>query len=227
MLAKEIGHFTTKEAERRDEIVTNYFGENGVNQIVDTITSILLAPPRLPENAKVLDVGAGTGFFTAKVAEKIRAELPRASFYAMDVTPAMLLSLEKKKANIIPFLGLAENIDSSIKEARKSFNIPHKFDAIFSTLMLHHSIHPEKVFKSLKTVLKRKGKAIVVDLCEHDFEEFKREMGDVHLGFKPENIHKMARKYFSKVKIEKLPRIRCECSGRSAEIFVALLQNCS
>jgi len=227
MLAKEVEHFTTKEAGRRDEIVISYFREDGVNRIVDTITSILLAPPKLPANAKVLDIGAGTGFFTVQIANKLRSKLPKVSFYAMDITPAMLLSLEKKNAKITPFLGLAENIDGSIKEARKYFDIPHKFDAIFSTLMLHHSIHPEKIFKSLKTALKRNGKAIVIDLCEHGFEEFKTEMGDVHLGFKPENIRKMARKYFSNVKTEKLPGICCECSGRSAEIFVAFLQNCS
>jgi len=224
-LAKEVEHFTTKEAEKRDKIIMDYFGESGVNRIVSTIAKLLLASPRLPANAKVLDVGAGSGFFTVKIAEKIHARLPKVSFYAMDITPAMLLSLAKKKAKITPFLGVAENIQGSIKEARKLFKIPHKFDAIFSTLMLHHSTQPEKVFKSLKEALKKNGKAMVVDLCGHGFKEFKTEMGDVHLGFKPEDIYKLARKHFSDVKVEKLPGICCECSGRSAEIFVAFMQN--
>ena len=227
MLAKGLKHFTTKEAEKRDKIVVDYFGQKGVNRVVDTVTKLLLVPPTLPLSAKVLDVGAGTGFFTVKIAKKIKAKLPKFSFYAMDITPAMLFSLEKKKADITPFIGIAENIEGSIKEARKHFRLPYKFDAIFSTLMLHHSTQPEKVFKSLKTVLKKNGKAIVVDLCEHGFEEFKTEMGDVHLGFKIENIYIMARKYFSKVKVDKLPEICCECSGRSAEIFVAFMQNCT
>jgi len=225
ILVKEVEHFTTKEAEKRDKIVINYFGEGGINRIVDVTTELLLKTPGLPTNAKVLDVGAGSGFFTAKIAEKIHDRLPNASIYAMDITPAMLLSLEKKKANITPFIGIAENIKGSIKEAKKNLNIPHKFDAIFSTLMLHHSTQPEKVFKSLKEALKKRGKAIIVDLCEHSFEEFKTEMGDVHLGFKLENVNKMARKYFSEVEVEKLSGICCECSGRSAEIFVAYMQN--
>jgi len=225
ILAKEIEHFTTKEAEKRDKIVIDYFGENGVKRIVNTITKLLLASPRPPVNAKVLDVGAGTGFFTVKIAKKLHTELPAVSFYAIDLTPAMLLSLAEKKANITPFIGIAENIKGSIKEAKRFFNIPFKFDAIFSTLTLHHSVQPEKVFNSFKQVLKKRGKAIVVDLCEHGFEEFRTEMGDVHLGFKPENVYEMAKKYFSEVKVEKLPGICCECSGRSARIFVVTMQS--
>jgi len=224
-LANTVQHFTTKEAEKRDKMVVSYFGWNGINRIVNTIVRYLLEPPKLPPNSQVLDVGAGTGFFTMKVAKKLRAKIPKASLYAMDLTPAMLLSLAKKNSNIAPFVGIAENIEGSIEEARSYINVPYKFDAMFSTLMLHHSIQPEKVFKSFKDVLKRNGKTIVVDLCEHDFEEFKTEMGDVHLGFKPENVHEMAQKYFSEVKVDKMPGICCECSGRSAEIFVAFMQN--
>ena len=225
ILAKTVQHFTTKEAEKRDEIVISYFGQEGVNRIVNTIVTRIFEPPSLPKNGKILDVGAGTGFFTTKIAEKIHSKLPEIIFYAMDLTPAMLLSLGKKKARITPFIGIAENIEGSIKEARKNFNIPYKFDAIFSTLMLHHSPYPNEVFKSLKTVLKKNGRAIVIDLCEHGFKEFKTEMGDVHLGFKPEKISEMARTYFSKVEVEKIPGICCESSGRSAELFVASMRN--
>ncbi|MGC9095531.1 MAG: hypothetical protein ACP5IM_08030, partial [Candidatus Bathyarchaeia archaeon] len=35
-LAKEVEHFTLKEAEKRDEIVLKYFGEDGVKRIVNT-----------------------------------------------------------------------------------------------------------------------------------------------------------------------------------------------
>ena len=224
-LAKTVEHFTVKEGEKRDQIVKNYFGQSGKRRIVDTITRCLLEHPRLPLEGKVLDVGAGTGFFTVRVARKVKAEIPDVSFYAMDLTPAMLLSLAKKKADIVPFVGLAENIRGSIEQTRKHFNIPFKFDAVFSTLMLHHSTSPERVFESIKDALKKHGKAVVVDLCEHSFEEFKAEMGDVYLGFKPENIQAMARRHFADVKVEKLPGIRCESSGRSAEIFIATMKN--
>ena len=46
-LAKGVEHFTTKEAEKRDGIVLGYFGENGVNRIVEAITERLLSFPSL------------------------------------------------------------------------------------------------------------------------------------------------------------------------------------
>jgi len=224
-LAKTVEHFTVKEGEKRDQIVKSYFGQRGIRRMVDAITGCLLEQPRLPSEGRVLDVGAGSGFFTVRVARRVRAEIPKASFYAMDLTPAMLLSLAKKKADIVPFVGLAENIRDSIEQTRKHFSIPFKFDAVFSTLMFHHSTRPERVFESIKDALKKNGKAVVVDLCEHSFEEFRTEMGDVHLGFKPENIQAMARRHFADVKVEKLPGICCESSGRSAEIFIATMNN--
>jgi len=221
-LAEEVQYFSSKEAEKRDTIIQDYLGKTGINRIVDTVAAHLLAEPALPSDAKILDAGAGTGFFTAKIAQKVSAKLPDASFYAMDITPAMLLVLQKKHKKITPFLGLAENIESSLKLADK-FRVPKRFDAVFSTLMLHHSLEPEKVFQSLKNVLKKGGRAVVADMCEHPFEEFKTEMGDVHLGFKPEHVRKMAKKHFTKVRVDKISKIVCECSGRAAEIFVATM----
>lgn len=224
-LAKSVRHFTAKEGDKRDAIVQGYFGDEGINRIVEAVTERLLASPTLPIGSKVLDVGAGSGFFTVKIAERISHAVPNVAFYAMDATPAMLLTLAKKKASIVPFLGVAENIKTSINEAKIYAEIPAKFDAVFSTLMLHHSVNPEKVFESVSAVLTKNGKAVILDLCEHKFEEFKTEMGDVHLGFKLDHIQKMAKAYFTTVKIEKMCGICCSHSGRSAELFAASMQD--
>jgi len=222
-VTEQIQHFTEKEAEKRDEIVLSYFGAEGVQRIVDSISNCLLSPPRLMENAEILDVGAGTGFFTTKIAQKLRKHLPTASFYAMDITPAMLKMLSKKTADILLFLGTAENVGASIRFARKHLEIPEKFDAVYSTLTLHHCVDIENVFQSIHEVLKTNGKAVIVDLSKHSFKEFKREMGDIHLGFQPEQVKEKASKHFPMVQIEKIQGIRCKVSGRSAELFIAYM----
>ncbi|MFQ5999401.1 MAG: methyltransferase domain-containing protein [Candidatus Bathyarchaeia archaeon] len=219
-IIEEVKHFTEKEAERRDKIVLSYFGEDGVERIVDSVTQCLLSPPKLKENAKVLDVGAGSGFFTVRVVDKLRRHLPEASFYAMDITPAMLRVLARKTSQITPFLGVAENIRGSVEHARRYLKIPKKFDAIFSTLMMHHCLDIERVFESFRKAVEVDGKVVLVDLCKHSFEEFREEMGDLHLGFEPQLLKEGAKKHFSKVEVKKIPGICCESSGRSAELFI-------
>lgn len=130
----------------------------------------------------------------------------------------------EEEVGVTPFLGVAENIQASIKEAKAYAEIPATFDAAFSTLMLHHSFNPAKVFESISKTLKKNGKAIILDLCQHRFEEFKTEMGDVHLGFRLDDVQKMAKAYFATVKIEKMSGICCSHSGRTAELFTASMQ---
>ena len=222
-LTVQIQHFAKKGAEKRDEIVLSYFGAEGVQRIVNSVADCLLSPPRLTENAEILDVGAGTGFFTIKIARELRKHLPTASLFAMDITPAMLRVLVKRTTGILPFLGTAENVNASMKFARKHLKIPEKFDAVYSTLALHHCLDIENVFRSIRKVLKADGKVVIVDLCKHPFEEFKKEMGDIHLGFQPEQIKEKASKYFLKVQMKKMSGICCEQSGRSAELFIAYM----
>jgi ubiquinone/menaquinone biosynthesis C-methylase UbiE len=223
-LLEAIRHFTLKEAEKRDKILMGYFGEKGIRLIIDTISAQLLdSEPKLKPNAKILDVGAGSGFFTTRVAEEVKKKLPKASFYAMDATPIMLKLLTKKSCELQLFLGVAENISKSLQIARRSLNLPLKFDAVFSTLMLHHCADIQKVFKSIREALTVNGKAIVVDMCQHDFVEFREEMGDVHLGFEVSQIKQAAKSAFSHVSVDKLPGICCSSSGRSSELFVAYM----
>jgi len=221
VLVEEIKHFTVKEAKKRDRIVLSYFGEDGIKQMTDAIVNRLTSAPELRTKARILDIGAGSGFFTIKIATKLRKRLPDVSFYAMDATPAMLLAIERKAEGITPFFGIAENIAGSIKEAKNHANVPEQFDAVFSTLMLHHCPDISKVFHSIREVLKPSGKAVIVDLCTHSFKEFKEDMGDIHLGFDPGQIRKKAKKAFSQVSVKVLPGICCESSGRSAQLFIA------
>jgi len=221
VLIQEVEHFTQNEAGKRGQIVLGYFGENGVKRITKSIVDRLLSQPKLRDDARILDVGAGSGFFTLRIVSELSQCMPEASFFAMDITPAMLLALKRKTDKVTPFLGIAENITGSVGYTRKSLPIPERFDAVFSTLTLHHCPDVERVFKSIRDSLDSHGKAILVDLCQHPFEEFRKEMGDIHLGFDPSWIEEVAEKFFPYVSVERVQGIRCESSGRSAELFIA------
>lgn len=226
-LLKSIKHFSEKEAEERDAIVQGYFGATGIEAIASNVAESLQS---LHENSTILDVGAGTGFFTVRVAEKLSDLNP--SFYALDVTPAMLLVLvgklrEMEGMPITVFLGVAEKIAESVELCNRAYRpfgikIPTQFDAIISVLTLHHCERVKAVFNSIRRGLRDGGRLVLVDLCEHPFEEFKEEMGDIHLGFNPEEIRLTLSDMFEVEEVEKMPGIRCEESGRAAELFIAV-----
>ncbi len=222
-IIKQIKHFTEKEAGRRDQIVLSYFGEKGVEHIVNTVANYLLSPPKPKEDTRILDIGAGNGFFTTKIADRIQKHIPNASFYAVDITPAMLQELNRRTNKVTCFLGAAENLTKAIKHAQKFMDIPDKYDAAYSILTLHHCTDIRKVLRNMKQVLNKNGKAIIIDLHQHPYREFREEMGDIHLGFKPEHIVETAKKFFTHVSIEKIPGTRCQCTQRTVQLFAAYL----
>ncbi|MEM2905870.1 MAG: methyltransferase domain-containing protein [Candidatus Bathyarchaeia archaeon] len=175
------------------------------------------------DDPTVLDVGAGIGTFTLPIVSRVRGVLPRASFYAMDLTPTMLRILSGRTGEVRSFIGLAENIPGSIRHAQRHLGIPDAFDAVLSALTLHHCPHVQLVLASFKQVLDPGGRAVVVDLCEHSFKEFREEMGDYHLGFNLHELQEVALRYFDQVKVQTFPGISCSCSGRSADVFTSTM----
>lgn len=155
MLSENVEYFTEKEAEKRDKIVKGYFDTSTINNIVNEVASNL---QNLPQKSAVLDVGAGTGFFTTKIAKRLsKRDL---NFYAFDATPAMLNMLAKKlhKLNevaVTPILGIAERINESLTMSRKAYKplgvtLPLRFDAVISILILHHCVSLPEVLGSMK-----------------------------------------------------------------------------
>ncbi|MGP8124823.1 MAG: class I SAM-dependent methyltransferase [Nitrososphaerales archaeon] len=217
-------HFTEDEAEHRDEIVIGYFGKEGISRIVDSVVGEIVSHP-LSHPPAMLDVGAGIGTFTIPIASRVRMQWPSSEFYAMDLTPAMLEVLARRTNRITPFVGLAESIPESIEQARSHVAVPRTFDFVVSTLMLHHCPDVKKVFLSFQKVLEPGGRAIIVDLCEHQFVEFREEMGDYHLGFKLSETEALASETFGDVSVEKLPKMcSCSASGRTADLFICVMR---
>jgi SAM-dependent methyltransferase len=215
-------HFSLKEAHDRDKLLLEYLGKRGIERIVNSVLESLVLVSNT-ELLDILDVGAGTGLLTEKIMDKIRSRVPNASFFAMDLTPDMLKILASKRKDVIPIVGIVERIRDSVLYSSRYFALPDKFDVIISILTLHHVKDVEKALSSLKESVKPNGCVIIIDLCKHEFEEFKEEMADIHLGFDPAEFQKLAVKYFPKILIERIQGICCESSGRSVDLFKAVL----
>ncbi|HEV8360535.1 MAG TPA: methyltransferase domain-containing protein [Candidatus Thermoplasmatota archaeon] len=222
-LARNVAHFTEREAAERDAIVLGYLGEDGARQVTEAIVEALLAAGAMNPAPALLDIGAGSGFFTARVEEALRARGLRPRMFAMDATPAMLRVLGAKGVRAVPFLGAFEDLEGSVREARKLQPLPELFDGAFSTLALHHCSDPALLLAGAARVLRFGAPLALVDLVEHDLERF-RAMGDLHLGFPPERIAALALEHFHTARVEALPGCRCTGDGGSVQLFLADLR---
>jgi len=129
----------------------------------------------------VADIGCGTGNASellAPFAEKV---------IAVDQSEPMLGAAGKRLEN-------ADNIEFV---SGKLSSLPIEdasVDAAVCLLVLHHVPEPILALREMRRVLRGGrggGVALVVDMIEHDRDEFRQTMGHVHQGFGQEQLKQM------------------------------------
>lgn len=108
---------------------------------------------QLPANATVADIGAGTGYFTVRLAKAV----PQGKVFAADVEKDMVdyLSERAKKE------GLTNVI--AVQAVPEGANLPAPVDAILVVDTYHHIGNRVDYFKKLQGSLKPSGKLVIVD----------------------------------------------------------------
>lgn len=219
-LARNVAHFEG-EADHRDAIVQEYLSAEGVEEVTQALVEALLPAGALNPSPALLDVGAGSGFFTRKVEAGLRARGLRPRMFAMDATPAMLRSLAAQGTRAVPFLGVMEDLEGSVRESAALQPLPPLFDGLMSTLALHHCPDVPAFFRGAARVLRFGAPMAIVDLVEHGHAEF-RDMGDVHLGFAPGALAAQALEHFGEAEARVLPNA-C-CSSAKAQVSLLVLE---
>lgn len=116
------------------------------------------------------DIGAGSGFITEGLLQR------GVSVIAVDQSEVMLAEMRRKfaGADLDLRLGQAESLpvaDASV-------------DAVFANMYLHHVERPVQAIGEMRRVLKPRGRLVITDLDEHNFEFLRTEQYDRWLGFK-------------------------------------------
>ncbi|ASJ12647.1 class I SAM-dependent methyltransferase [Thermococcus thioreducens] len=217
-LVEQIEYFET-EAPERDDIVRDYLRDECIERLVEEIVREVLKLGR--KDVRILDVAAGSGFFTERVKRKLEEKGIKVEVYGFDITPSMLKRLKEK--GITPIWGVAEKIRESIEIANEHYglNVPEKFDVVVSTLAFHHFLNPEAVLGSMKDVLAGGGKAVIIDVLKHRHGEFRETLKDTHLGFSTEEIREMGLRVFKNVEARPLG-LHCEVDGVLIGLYKAV-----
>lgn len=107
----------------------------------------------LDRDARVADIGAGTGYFSARIARRI----PDGKLYAADVEPDMVAYLAERAKrehlkNLVP-----------VRSAADKANLPEPVDLALVVDTYHHIGNRTKYFSELKSSLRLDGRLAIVD----------------------------------------------------------------
>jgi ubiquinone/menaquinone biosynthesis C-methylase UbiE len=108
---------------------------------------------RLEPDDRVADIGAGTGYFTVRLAGAV----PRGTVFAVDVEHAMLQHIEKRAAD--------EKLANvrTVHAASTSPNLPAPVDVVLIVDTYHHLPNRPAYFAALRKSLEPGGRVAIVD----------------------------------------------------------------
>jgi SAM-dependent methyltransferase len=104
-------------------------------------------------DAMVADVGAGTGYFSARLATM----LPKGKVYAVDVEPDMVKHLAERAKRE------GRKNMQAVQGAPDDAKLPEKVDLILFVDVHHHIDQREQYFRKLRASLKPGGRIAIID----------------------------------------------------------------
>ncbi len=119
-----------------------------------TIEKIALSPSDV-----VADIGAGTGYYTFKISQKV----PQGKVYAVEIQDEMIAYLTKRKQAS----GIA-NV-AVIKGTNQSINLPgNSVDLAIMVDVYHELEFPHEILQAIKKSLKNSGKLLLLEYRAED-----------------------------------------------------------
>jgi ArsR family transcriptional regulator len=124
------------------------------------------------------DLGCGTGQITGVLAPHV------ARVVAVDGSPDMLQAARARLKGI-------SNVDFRLGNLEALPIDDGELDATVLALVLHHVPDPARALAETARVLKRGGRALIIDMLPHDRAEYQQQMGHVWLGFPEKQMRKL------------------------------------
>ena len=122
-------------------------------------TDLLIAGLNLSDDFVVADIGAGTGYFTFPISQR----LPRGKVFSVDIQPEMLAHIERRKVleNVV-------NVETVLGEQDDPKLPNNQIDLAFIVDAYHEFSFPREMGERLKRSLKPGGKLVLVEYRAED-----------------------------------------------------------
>ncbi|MBK7405570.1 MAG: metalloregulator ArsR/SmtB family transcription factor [Phycisphaerales bacterium] len=163
----------------------------------------------IPPTWTVADLGCGTGDAAAWLATRVERVI------AVDQSGAMLKAARTRLAGVAG----VEFVEGPLEGLPLA---PRSVDAAVCLLVLHHLEDPAGAIREMARIVRSDrggGVALVVDMIEHQRQEYRHTMGHRHLGFAPELVGAWMREAgFARVETRALAR---EPDGKGPGLFAA------
>jgi cyclopropane fatty-acyl-phospholipid synthase-like methyltransferase len=163
------------------------------SKIVDNVKNIadaILKEFSYHKNMQIMDFGSGTGFLTSHLASHVK------KITAVDISRSMNEVLETKIDDLPCEIEILE-LDLSTEIIDKNF------DAIISSMTVHHIEDTLELFKKFHSLLETDGTIAIADLETEDGSFHKDDTGVFHFGFDKDLFLQIAEQAgFSNLKIE-------------------------
>ena len=186
-MTKASSRYFEKVAGQWDTIRSGYFTE-AVRQAA--IDKAYLRPEMV-----AVDMGAGTGFMTAGLAQLVRR------VYALDGSAAMLEVAQKNLSHL-------ENVEYRLADGSALPLPDESVDVVFANMYLHHCTDPLAAIREMVRILVPGGRLVITDMDAHTYTWLKEEMADVWLGFERDQM----RAWYKEAD---LVNVIVDCTGQS------------
>ncbi len=122
-------------------------------------TALAIQNLPLQKNSVVADIGAGTGYYSFPIAQRI----PLGKLYAVDIQEEMLYQIADKKRL------LGDTIVSVVKGSEQSPNLPaNSTDLALMVDVYHELAYPQEMLQALHKALRPGGKIVLVEYRGED-----------------------------------------------------------